>query len=799
MICKACGHENSDDSQYCSQCGLPLSVEEVFEDNAQRPVLNGVVPYVIEGQKTGAIPGHCEGEADAAEDRDASEEHPAQSGACDVEEASEDASGDIREDAPEDASENVSENSREDSSEGAPEDARPDGSDAGREEGAARESATGKDHEGNAESPRAKRPQGPAGLVSWDREFPTAQITAVMPQVADEGSSEDANACEAQDADAEADACPAKGEASEASSSPETPVGVDACPDAQDDSDQASDCEKAPCTGDSDDAEAGGGDTPSDTDGRPFAPAHARQGDAAGEGDVDDGDVDDSDDDLLSRSKHSGRKASHASAAEGGSKDEGDDPQESGPVFGRHSSSVDREAVTQRIRRVPGSAPDTTAVISSVSSKGSKSFSDAARDRADFVKKIPAKWFKIAAAVLAVILLAVAVKLLFFNTPIPQVVDSTSREARARLSDAGFAVEVRSEAVEGAEDGTVLACDPECGTRHRKGSTVTITVASSQTIPDVVGMDLESARQMLEEQGATNVKESLKKSNQPENTVIAVEPQVGTTFDLDDEIVLTVATTAYLPDVVGQSQDEAVKTLEDAGYEVSVKWTDSEEEPGKVVSTKPKPKELANLGLTVTVTVASPGPSDFMHIMEYFDTKPEDLSEYLKWKGFVVAGSYAYTNEWNGKDCVSQKWSRTDGATVSFTPAPYIEDNVLDVADYMAQGRGFEGVRIFIPAKSDASLGVDFTSAKVREYMEACGLEGMSDSCTQDDLDYNGKSGKDLGTGNFICAQGTQDGKVWTILITPEGTYIGAGGYECYEDMEPICDWVAVNEIFQAR
>ena len=50
MICKACGHENSDDSQYCSQCGLPLSVEEVFDDDAQRPVLSGVVPYVVDGQ-----------------------------------------------------------------------------------------------------------------------------------------------------------------------------------------------------------------------------------------------------------------------------------------------------------------------------------------------------------------------------------------------------------------------------------------------------------------------------------------------------------------------------------------------------------------------------------------------------------------------------------------------------------------------------------------------------------------------------------------------------------------------------
>lgn len=747
MICKACGHENSDDSQYCSQCGLPLSVEEVFDENAQRPVLSGVVPYVIEGQKTGTLPGHGRGEADAAEGRDASEDRPLQPGASDAEDASDGVHSDC--------------------------------SDAGCGEGADCESASDLDSDGNTKGPRAKRLQGPEGLVSWDREFPTAQITAVMPQVEDGDSAPDVRSCDAQAADAEPDS-----------------------DDMQADPDRGDVCERGFRNGNPDDAGEAGGDIRPDGQACSFTPAHARQDDAAGKGDADAGDADSDgpdDDAPPSKPRHCVKKASHASSAEGDSKDEGDDLQESGPVFGKHSSSVDRDAPTQRIRRVPGSAPDSTAVISSISSKGSKSFSDTARDRADFVKRIPAKWFKIAAAVLVVILLAVAVKLLFFNTPVPQVVDSTSREARARLSDAGFEVEVKSEAVDGVEDGTVLACDPECGTRHRKGSTVTITVASSQTIPDVVGMDLESARQMLEEQGATNIKESLKKSNQPENTVIAVSPDVDQAFDLDDEIVLTVATTAYLPDVVGQTQDEAVKTLEEAGYAVSVKWADSEEEPGKVVSTKPNAKELANLGSTVTVTVASPGPSDFMHIMEYFDTKPEDLSEYLKWKNFVVAGSYAYTNEWNGKDCVSQKWSRTDGATVSFTPAPYIEDNVLDMADYMAQGRGFEGVRIFIPAKSDASLGVDVAMAKVKEYMEACGLEGMSDSCTQDDLDYSGKSGKDLGTGDFICAQGTQDGKVWTILITPEGAYIGAGGYECYEDMEPICDWVAVNEIFQAR
>ncbi|MGN0262562.1 MAG: PASTA domain-containing protein [Eggerthellaceae bacterium] len=728
MICKACGHDNSDDSQYCSQCGLPLSVEEAFDDNAQRPVLSGVVPYVIEGQKTGAIPGRCEGESDAAEGDEAG---VAVAESCDAPDAP------IGEGALDSAEADT-----------------PDPSEEGGAQGDAKEGDAAADDPVLNGVPRNDRPQGPAGLASWDREFPTVQMTAVMPPVED-GSA-------VQDAPSEA------GSASSAQADDEAA------------SEEAADAPEGVCVSEEGSSEES-----------------EKPGDADESGDPDDAD-DYDDDEIILKSKHSAKRPSHASSVLG-DEDGSDATQGSGPVFGKHSNGVDRDAVTQRIRKVPGSDPDTTAVISSVSSKGSKSFSDAARDRADFVKRIPAKWFKIAAAVLAVIVLAVAVKLLFFNTPIPQVVDSTSREARTRLSDAGFEVEVKSEAVDGAEDGTVLACEPECGTRHRKGSTVTITVASSQTIPDVVGMDLESARQMLEEQGATNIKESLKKSNQPENTVIAVSPDVDQAFDLDDEIVLTVATTAYLPDVVGKTQDEAVKTLEDAGYAVSVKWADSEEESGKVVSTKPKAKELANLGSTVTLMVASPGPSDFMHIMEYFDIKPQDLSEYLKWKGFVVAGSYAYTNDWNGEDCVSQKWSRTDGATVSFTPAPYIEDNVLDVADYMAQGRGFEGVRIFIPAKSDASLGVDFTTAKVKEYMEACGLEGMSDSCTQSDLDYNGKSGKDLGTGDFICAQGTQDGKVWTILITSESTYIGAGGYECYEDMEPICDWVAVNEIFQAR
>ena len=56
MICPVCGNKASADSQFCSQCGAPLSVDSVQDDAYVPPRLNKVLPYVIEGQETGILP-----------------------------------------------------------------------------------------------------------------------------------------------------------------------------------------------------------------------------------------------------------------------------------------------------------------------------------------------------------------------------------------------------------------------------------------------------------------------------------------------------------------------------------------------------------------------------------------------------------------------------------------------------------------------------------------------------------------------------------------------------------------------
>ena len=117
----------------------------------------------------------------------------------------------------------------------------------------------------------------------------------------------------------------------------------------------------------------------------------------------------------------------------------------------------------------------------------------------------------------------------------------------------------------------------------------------------------------------------------------------------------------------------------------------------------------------------------------------------------------------------------------------------------MAQGKPFQAVRIFIPKESSLSLGTELSMGNVKKYMDACGLQNLSDSCTKDDMDYDGKSGKEMGMGDFVCGQGEMNDMVWTILITDKGTYIGAGSSQSYAGMNPIADSVAVNEMYSDR
>ena len=145
-------------------------------------------------------------------------------------------------------------------------------------------------------------------------------------------------------------------------------------------------------------------------------------------------------------------------------------------------------------------------------------------------RRIP-RW---AVALLAVVLLAVGALVALYTydrelwggRTVPAVTGMGQEEATEALEALGFVVRVEPVA---ADDGIglVLASDPEEGRRVDPAAGITISVASSRVVPEVVGLDVERARQALSEAGALNIEIGYESSGQPADTVLSVSPGEG--------------------------------------------------------------------------------------------------------------------------------------------------------------------------------------------------------------------------------------------------------------------------------
>jgi beta-lactam-binding protein with PASTA domain len=114
--------------------------------------------------------------------------------------------------------------------------------------------------------------------------------------------------------------------------------------------------------------------------------------------------------------------------------------------------------------------------------------------------------------------------------PVPDVEGQSQGDAEAALRQAGFDVQVRSRADDEEEEGTVLRQDPRPGTEVRQPFTVTIEVSSGPApvvIPDVRGQTAEQAAEALASAGFDPENGGTFESDQPEGTVIRTDPPIG--------------------------------------------------------------------------------------------------------------------------------------------------------------------------------------------------------------------------------------------------------------------------------
>ncbi|MGW3093863.1 Stk1 family PASTA domain-containing Ser/Thr kinase [Streptomyces sp. NPDC001102] len=158
---------------------------------------------------------------------------------------------------------------------------------------------------------------------------------------------------------------------------------------------------------------------------------------------------------------------------------------------------------------------------------------------------------------------------------VPDVQGRTLAEARAQLKRSGLeAGMVTREFSDSVQRGSVISTDPASGVRRHAGSAVALTVSkgSPVDVPDVTGEDLQSARSDLEQAGLT-VKVAAERINSDydKGQVAAQTPTGDGQAAEGDTVTLTLSkgpVMVEVPDVTGDSVDDAHKALEGAGFKV---------------------------------------------------------------------------------------------------------------------------------------------------------------------------------------------------------------------------------------
>jgi eukaryotic-like serine/threonine-protein kinase len=198
---------------------------------------------------------------------------------------------------------------------------------------------------------------------------------------------------------------------------------------------------------------------------------------------------------------------------------------------------------------------------------------------------------------------------------VPLLVGLTSQSAKGRLDNAGLKSHERTEASDTVEKGRVISASPAEGTQVNKGSTVTLVVSTGPqlaALPDVTGKSFADASAQLQAAGFKAARQDQVNADKDPGTVLSQTPGGGTKVAPGTTVTLTVAKApaqVNVPDVTGETQDDAIARLSQDGFKIERKEkdVDSPEGDGVVIEQSP-PGGKADKGATVTITVGRFNP-----------------------------------------------------------------------------------------------------------------------------------------------------------------------------------------------
>jgi serine/threonine-protein kinase len=239
-------------------------------------------------------------------------------------------------------------------------------------------------------------------------------------------------------------------------------------------------------------------------------------------------------------------------------------------------------------------------------------------------------------------LLAIAVGLYLTLRPeqltVPDVIDRESATASQILQNRGFEVDIVTVVNPDVERDHVAAQDPRPNTEAPEGSIVTITVSGGPgdaAVPAVAGMPQDEAEQALEDAGFKSRVDRVYDDEVRNGRVVGTSPPAGSTLERGSEVTLQVSRgpeQVEVPDVTGDSQDNARSALEGAGLRVGkITREESGEAPGTVIEQSPAAGEQLDKGAAVDLTVA-----EATAIPDVVDLTEEEAQAELEDAGFEV-------------------------------------------------------------------------------------------------------------------------------------------------------------------
>jgi eukaryotic-like serine/threonine-protein kinase len=254
------------------------------------------------------------------------------------------------------------------------------------------------------------------------------------------------------------------------------------------------------------------------------------------------------------------------------------------------------------------------------------------------------RWWVWLLVVLALAAIALGIDLMLKpqQLEVPNVIGRKEATASQILQNRGFEVNIERVANADVERDEVAAQDPRPKTQAPEGSTVTITVSTGPgeaSVPDVHGLTRADAEDQLRTAGFEPKVEQVFSADVRKGRVIDTSPPQGSLIERGSSVTLRISRgpeQAAVPDVVGETEDNARNAIESAGLrvgEVTEKET-VDKDPGTVLEQSPAAGKTVAKGSAVKLTVAKAPPD--VTVPDVVDQTEDDARRMLEDAGFEV-------------------------------------------------------------------------------------------------------------------------------------------------------------------